>query len=473
MENIHNNKKKKKRIVSKVITIILLITFLILFGMLLYLNVIPILYTFIIFLLALVFIFFLVLFNFSKRKGFRLIGNFFSLIFIIISIIIMIYLYNTLGFLYKATNGHYMLKNYNVVVLSDSNYEDIKDLDNKKIGIYNVDDNIKDVQKKLNKKVSLQYQTFESREEALTNLLNNTLEAILLENSELSLIEENDQETFNKLKTIAQIEITIDISNIKNAIDINKEPFNLFITGIDTYGNINAVSRSDVNILVSVNPKKEKILITWIPRDYYLDINKSMKDKLTHAGMYGIENSIYAVSKLLDVKINYYVKVNFTSVVKVVDLLGGITVYNDETFTTNDNFTFREGNLTLNGEEALSFVRDRKHVTGGDLGRGKNQTKVIKALINEALSKKNLKNYNKLLNTLDGTFVTNMEQSNIFNFVKRELIKRRNWQIETNILTGTDGREYTYSISNQTVYVMLPDEESVNNAQNKIKEILS
>ena len=195
-----------------------------------------------------------------------------------------------------------------------------------------------------------------------------------------------------------------------------------------------------------------------------------MKDKLTHAGIYGVDSSIYAIEKLLDTKINYYVKVNFTSVIKAIDVLGGITVYNDETFTSEDNFKYPKGEITLDGERALSFVRERHHVTGGDLGRGKNQIKVLEAVINKARSKAIITKYNSLLKTLEGSFTTNASQSVMLGFVKKEIQSPRNWQIESQILTGSDGYEYTYSYKNNKLYVMIPDEESVNNAINKIKE---
>ncbi len=471
MESINKKQpKKKKRIINKIITIFLLILILILFGTMIYLNVIPIKNILIIFLITILITFLLILCNFSKKRGFRLIGYFFSLIIITISLLIEIYLCNTLGFLYKATNGHYIIRNYNIIVLKDSNYKDLNDLNNKVIGIYHVD---KKLQTKINKKIDIHYDNYETKDDLLASLLKEEIDSIILEDSELSLLEENNLDNYEKIKSIYKIEIKEDISKITDDIDINNDSFNVFISGIDTYGNINAVSRSDVNILASVNPKTEKILLTFIPRDYYVDIGEKLNDKLTHAGMYGIDKSIKAIENLLAVHINYFVKVNFSSVIKVVDVLDGITVYNDETFTTNENITFKEGLVTLNGEEALPFVRDRKHVTGGDLGRGKNQMKVLEALIKKALNKNLLKNYNKLLDSLDGSFVTNINESSIFNFVKRELLKRRNWQIETNILEGSDGREYTYSVSSQTLYVMIPNEDSVNNAKAKIKEVLN
>ena len=406
MEKVVKKYKRKKRKINKIITILLLVSILIFFGGLFYLNVLPMITNIIILLISLFITFILVLFNFSHKKGIRIIGYFFSVLIISILTFIAIYLYNTIGFLFNITDGDFALKNYNVVVLNDSEFKDIKNLKNKNIGINKNDESIKDVKGKLTKKVKVKYEEYEDSNELVENLINKKIPAIILEDSELSIIEENNIEYFNKLKSIYKIEIKNSIKNLQDAVNINTEPFNVYVSGIDTYGKINAVSRSDVNMVLTVNPKTEKILITWIPRDYYVNINNnSMKDKLTHAGIYGVNSSIYALEHLLDIDINYYVKVNFTSVIKVVDALNGITVYNDETFTTNDNITFRKGEVNLDGERALSFVRDRKHVTGGDIGRGKNQIKVLEAIMNKARSKEIITSYNKLLNSFGSPLV--------------------------------------------------------------------
>ncbi len=473
MQELRKSRRRKRK-TSKVFTILLLLVILVFFSIMFYLNIIPILFTILALVITLGITFLIIKCNFSRKKGFRLIGYFFSTIIIFIMAYILIYLFNTLGFLIDATNGDFTIKTYNVLVLKESSYNDITDLDNKNIGISETvtDDSLDKAKDKLSKKVKLNYNKYEDSNTLVTALYNKKIESIILEDSELSLLEENDYEKFEGLKVIYKIEIKNDIKSLKDAVNINKDTFNLFISGIDTYGKINSSSRSDVNILVTVNPKDEKILITWIPRDYYVNINKSKyKDKLTHAGMYGIDSSVYAIENLLDVNINYYVKVNFTSVIDIVDALEGITVYNDETFTTNENITFRKGEITLNGEKALSFVRDRKHVTGGDIGRGKNQIKVLEALLNKAMSPDIIKNYNKLINSLKGAFVTNMNQSAMLGFIKKEIQSPRDWQIESITLEGTNAYEYTYTYKNHKLYVMLPDEDMVNEVKEKIKSL--
>lgn len=467
-------KKKKKKILSIIVTSLLGIIFIVLTGLLIYLNVLPLLILILVIILLLALLIGMFFLNFSKKKGLRIIGIFLSIILGVSVIFAEVYLGSTIGFLEGITNGNYSLKTYEVVVLKDSEYKKLKDLNNKDVFTKDDkdDEELKKGKDKINKKVKLNYINKDDVSEMIYSLINNEVDAVLVEKSELDLIKD-DEESYSKLKVIYRITIKDDIKDILNKVDINKDSFNIYVTGMDTYGKISQTSRSDVNIVITVNPKTEKILITWVPRDYYVKINNSSyKDKLTHAGIYGIDTSIYALENLLDTEINYYFKVNFTSVVKIIDLLEGIEVYNDETFTTNDNFTFNKGMVKLNGEEALSFVRDRKHVTGGDLGRGKNQVKVLEAVIKKASSPKIITKYTSLLNSLDGAFLTNMPLNTMKSFIRKEISKRRDWKFESNTLNGTDGSEFTYSYKNQKLYVMIPYEDSVSDAQNKIKEIL-
>lgn len=473
--NDGKKRRKKSKKVSRIITIILILVIFIFFGILFYINIIPTIYILIALIISILIIIGLFLLNFSHKRGVRWIGYFLSTLTISIIIFVLVYLFNTLGFLINATDGDYALKTYNVLVLKESNYKKIEDLNKHNIGISEtiLDDTLNKIKDNINKKIKINYKEYEDTNTLVNKLINEDIESIILENSEIDLLKEEDYEKYELLNNIYQIEVKNDIKTLKDAVNINKETFNIYISGIDTFGKINSSSRSDVNMVLTVNPKSEKILITWIPRDYYVYINDSnYKDKLTHAGIYGIDSSIYAIEKLLDIDINYYVKVNFTSVIKVVDLLGGITVYNDETFTSIDGYTYKKGNVTLNGEKALSFVRERKNVTGGDLGRGKNQIKVIEALMKKAMSPNIIKTYNSLLKSLDGAFVTNMSHTTMLGFIKKEIQSPRDWQIDSYTLSGKDSYDYTYTYKNNKLYVMIPDEEVVNESKNKLKEIL-
>lgn len=475
MDEIKVNKKKKKRKINRILTVILLLVVLIFFGTIFYINIIPVLYTILAFILFLGIVFGITILNFKKKRIFRIIGYFLSIILISLLIFILIYLFNTIGFLFNMTDGGYNLYNYNLIVLKESSYDNIKDLNNKDIGISETSngDALNKAIKKIKKEIKINKEEYEDLNSLVEALKKKEIDAIILEDSEMSLVEEENKELYDLFKVIYKIEIKKTLNDLKSAININKEPFNIYISGIDTYGKINSSSRSDVNIVVSVNPNTEKILITWIPRDYYVNINDSgYKDKLTHAGIYGIDSSINAIENLLDIDINYYVKVNFTSVIEVVDLLGGITINNENSFTTIDGIYFEKGNITLDGDKTLIFVRERKNLSEGDLGRGKHQIQVLEALFKKAISKDIIKNYNSLLKSLDGTFVTNMSQNEMISFIKKEMSKRRNWQIESNTLIGSDSYEYTYSYKNRKLYVMIPSDNSVNEAKNKINSII-
>ena len=474
MNEAKKGKKKKKIKINKILSVLLILTTVIFYGVIFYINIIPIFYVLVFLLIELAIIAGLILLNFSRKKGCRLIGYFFSFIIICISIFVQIYLFNTLGFLFNATDGNYALKTYNVLVLKDSNFKKIKDLENCIIGISETsfNDSLNEAKDKLNKKVKLEYENSEDIRALIESILNREIDAIILENSEIDLLKEQDYQKYDTLNVIEQIEIRNNIEALKDAVNINKETFNVYISGIDTFGSINSSSRSDVNIVLTINPKEEKILITWIPRDYYVHINNSnYKDKLTHAGIYGIDSSIYAIENLLDININYYVKVNFTSVIEVVDLLGGITVYNDEGFTSIEGTKFPQGKITLNGNDTLTFVRERKSLSGGDLSRGKNQIKVLEALMNKAMQPSIIKNYNNLLKSLDDAFVTNMNHTTMLGFIKKEIQSPRAWIMESTTLFGTDSYECTYTYKNSKLYVMLPDDDSVKLAKEKILQL--
>ena len=299
---------------------------------------------------------------------------------------------------------------------------------------------------------------------------------ILLENTYLEIAKEENEEFAKNTKVIYKFSIDIATKDLVKNVDITEKPFNIFIAGIDTYGKISSVSRSDVNMVVTVNPKTHKILLTSIPRDYYVYLHgiTSYKDKLTHAGIHGIDMSVKTVEDLLDCDINYYFKVNFSSLINIVDAIGGIEVDSPYTFTTYDNkYTFKKGLNKLNGEKALYFVRERKAFSGGDRTRNQNQQLVLTAIINKVMSKTLLTKYNSILDAVGDSFVTNLDNDSITKFIKKQIKNNDSWTIETYNLNGTDAFDYTYSYKSAKSYVMQPDEESVQNAQNKINEIMN
>ena len=334
-------------------------------------------------------------------------------------------------------------------------------------------DGLQEAKEKIERDITIEFTTTNDITNLKESFLNEEYDSILIENSMLAMINESDSNFANSYKVIYEFSLDVETEDIANEVDITKDAFNIYVSGIDTYGSVSSVSRSDVNMIITVNPKTHKILITSIPRDYYVTLaGKNAKDKLTHSGIYGIETSVATLEDLLDIKINYYVKVNFTSVIDIVDALGGVNVYSKYNFTSQDGYYYNQGYNNVDGKEALSFVRERKSFSEGDRTRVENQAAMIEALINKAISPSIITRYTSLLNALSDSFITNLKTDDITNFIKMQIDEMPAWDIENISLNGTDGFDYTYSYGGTRLYVMIPDNETVINATNKINEIL-
>ncbi len=405
----------------------------------------------------------------------RAIGTVLSILYIILLVLIIIYELNTIGFLKKLGFPNYKTENYSVLVLENSNIEELKNLDKKTIGSLEFNsEGLKKAKKHIEKDISPEFITNDNITELKETFLANEVEGMLIENSILTLINESDPKFNKEYKVIDEFSIDIQTEDTAEEVDITQQAFNVYISGIDTYGLVSSVSRSDVNMVITVNPKTHKILITSIPRDYYVTLaSKNAKDKLTHAGIYGIEESVATIENLLDIEINYNVKVNFSSVIDIVDALGGVNVYSKYSFTSQDGYAFTKGYNFVDGKKALSFVRERKSFNGGDRVRVENQAAMIEAIINKAISPSIITKYTSLLNALSGSFMTNLETNDITEFIKMQIDKMPSWEIENISLNGTDALDYTYSYGGTKLYVMYPDNETVINATTKINEVLN
>ena len=251
------------------------------------------------------------------------------------------------------------------------------------------------------------------------------------------------------------------------------ESFIVYISGIDTYGDISARSRSDVNILAIVNKKSQKLLMLATPRDYYVDfeVTGGEKDKLTHAGIYGIDQSMDALERLYGIEIDYYLRMNFSGFVNVIDALGGIEVYSDYDFSVQNIKDYHKGYNSVNGLEALAFARERYSFPTGDYQRAKNQIEVIKAVIKKCASPAILTNYGSVMEALAGSFETNMPENQIFSLMKIQIFDRASWEISSYTVDGTSSYKPTFSMPGQNLYVILPDESSVSHAKDLIKAI--
>ena len=388
--------------------------------------------------------------------------------------VIIMYIYKTFNFLDNIKEKGYHTENYSVIVLKDK-YKEINELEAKTLSYYKQENqSVEQALEKINEIITPIKDESDNYQQMVEKLYNEETDAILIEESHRNIIEEKNEDFKEKTEVIYKIEIKTETENIAKNVNVNKEAFNIYISGIDTYGNIDSVSRSDVNIVATINPKTHQILLTSIPRDYYVDLaDTGSKDKLTHAGIYGIDKSIKTIENLLDTEINYYVKVNFSSVQNIIDALGGVEVYSEYSFTGYEGTIFEQGFNKVNGFQALDFARTRKTVPGGDRTRGLNQQALISAMIEKACSKEILTKYTSLLNSLEGSFQTNMETEEITALIKNQINEMAKWNITSIGLDGYDGSGYTYSYSWEPLYVMIPYEDSVTEAQEKIKEVIN
>ena len=261
-----------------------------------------------------------------------------------------------------------------------------------------------------------------------------------------------------------------------NPTEMSKDVFVVYVSGIDTYGNVNRRSRSDVNILMVVNTKTKHILMVNTPRDYYipLSVSNGVKDKLTHAGNFGVECSKATLGMLYGVEAEYYVRMNFTGFVDIINAMGGIDVNSEYAFTAISGQSFVKGmNYNVNGFEALAFARERKSFPTGDNQRGKNQMAVINAMINKLASKNTLTNYNAILNAIAGSFQTNFTSDEIYSLIHMQLDDMATWTIESYSVTGTGSNSTTYSMPSYSTYVMVPNMDTVYQAREMINRVLT
>ena len=298
--------------------------------------------------------------------------------------------------------------------------------------------------------------------------------AIVLNQSYLDFLEEADSDFLEESISIHEFEVRMDAPDNRKPVNVTTEPFILYISGSDSRGAITETARSDVNILAVVNPKDFKILLVSIPRDYYVQLHGTTgtKDKLTHAGIYGIDMSKTTIEDLLDIKINYTVKVGFTTLTKVVDAVDGIDINSDTAFKRG-NCTFTKGKQHLNSECALTYARERYSYASGDRHRGQNQQQIIAALIEKITDPHYLVRYSKILESAQDSFESSLSFDEITSFARYQLSELRSWKIESISLDGSGAMLPTYSMGSQPLYVMLPNAKTITDAKQKIATYLT
>lgn len=297
---------------------------------------------------------------------------------------------------------------------------------------------------------------------------------VLVNESYRAVIEEAHPDFAKKTRIIKTFTFTEEASE-SVTIDHNKT-FSIYISGIDTYGPLATVSRSDVNMVLTANPKTKKLLITSVPRDAYVRIpggGQNQKDKLTHAGIYGVDASIGALEGVLNTKIDGYVRINFTSFIKLVDAIGGVTVQNPRAFTSYDGKQFAAGTVRLNGKDALSYSRERKSLGAGDVDRGKNQMRVVEAIIDTLMSPAILANYQSVMGVLGQSMQTNLSQETVTKLINQQLGDGGSWTIENYSVRGRGqtGGLPSFAMPGYQLYMYVLDDGSLAEIRQKIKEV--
>lgn len=476
MKTKKNIKKKKSNKIYRIISLILLIASIFFSATLMYIDLLPTKYLLI--MLIAIFIFTalnVVLLNLSRlKKIIKKVISAISIIAVLGMLVASFYVYRTLGVLTGNGESKYKLENYSLLVLKNSEYSKLKDIKDKKIGYYENSMGAADAKSRLEQEVKAEFSAYSSADSLFNDLVDSKVDAILVEDSIKSILDEENDDFLDLVKIIYSFNIRVKSESTLKDVKVTKESFAVYISGIDTYGEISSVARSDVNILAVVNPTTKQILLISIPRDYYVQLHGTtgVKDKLTHAGIYGVDMSIKTIEDLLNVKINYYFKVNFTSTIDIVDALGGVDVYSEYTFVSYSGFNFKKGYNFVNGEQALDFARTRKAFATGDRQRGKNQQALIDAVIKKATSKSIITKYNSLLSAIDGKYQTNMGSKKITSLIKMQLNDMTPWNVTSYSLTGYDSSNYTYTY-NQKLYVMEPDSDSISEAMDLIEKTLN
>lgn len=407
-----------------------------------------------------------------RKRG--TIGKVFSLFVVCFLSIGTYYIAKTNDVIGMITGGSFRVDNMVVAVLADDPAEGIEDAADYTFGIQlergaeNMQAAITDIQDELGSDIdTVEYGTIQEQAQALHD---GEVDAIIYNEAYTDILEEGFEGYKDSVKIIYTHKIRVEMDFGGNASDdsLTKEPFTVYISGIDVYGDVSQTSRSDVNIIAVVNPNTNQILLVTTPRDYYVEIpgiSKGQEDKLTHAGIYGIDASMATLGALYETDINYYVRLNFTSLIEIVDILGGVDVYSDMSFSTGWESGYemdvQEGWNHFNGEQALAFSRERKNLPDGDNQRGIHQQAVITAMLKKILSPTMLLKANSILNQVSQDVETNVSQAQLNALIKYQLGHNAKWSIRSVAATGTASREYCYSSGDTSLYVTIPDYDVV------------
>lgn len=401
------------------------------------------------------------------------------------------YLYSTSKTLTKVTTQTGIVKNtVSVIALSSSSMSDVSDLNNAKVGSLKTigkegtQKSLKDIKKN---NVSVKNRKYDNVPGLIKALYDRDVDAVILNEAYRSnVLELEGYNAFNdETKVIHQtVFYTNDTNDALAVSDITTTPFNILISGNDSFGKLDEVSRSDVDMVVTVNPVTSTVLMTSIPRDSYVQeycddyaCNYGANDKLTHTGIYGVDTTRDTIEQLLDIDINYTYRVNFTSMIDIVDALGGVDIDVAEGMAVSKFYSdstlegVHEGTNHLNGKRALAYSRERKAYLDGDSQRARNQQQVLQAMVKKATSPELLKNYSSILNAISGAFDTNMTSDEITSFIKYQIQAMPGWKFEQYVLKGYSDMQVSAELGSAVSVIMLY-QDSIRVASEKIQAVL-
>ena len=480
-KNVRRRGRAKPHKVGLSLVVIQAIVSMIFVGMLQIIGIIPLKYMAVIVIILLL-LFGLTLFTQLNRRKKAIGGKILSGILIVVISFSTFYIGKANGALEKISGGNYKIDNMVVAVLKDDPAKDIEDTKNYTFGVQykmgrsDMEAAVQMVSEKLGTDIDVvEYEDLQKQAEALHD---KKVDAIIYNEGYTDNISESFVGYKKSVRIIYEHKIKKELASTSVDASI-QEPFSVYISGIDVYGEIQQTSRSDVNIIATVNPKTHQILLVTTPRDYYVPIpgvSGGKDDKLTHAGTDGVDVSMETLEDLYETEIPFFARINFTSLIDIVDHLGGVDVYSEYAFTTSKNsehvMDVQQGINHFDGEEALAFSRERENVPGGDNQRGKNQQAVITAMIKKMISPQMLMKANSIIDDVSGNVETNMSQEQIQSLIKTQLNRGGSWNIYSVAAEGTGGKDICYSAaSSGSLYVTYPDEESVANIQDLINRV--
>lgn len=483
--------KNMKRLLSQngvflVFGLILLIVDVTFISMLFILSVLPTLYTIIILvvLIGLTLLAFKLLACRKEVTKQRKIGVVLSVIMIVVLAVGCYYLFTTYSAFSRMSDEDKQYEDFYVVALKGGSYRNAGDIEGETVHIHQSSSSTyEQAQDMLADEADVGYEEVSGYMDLKPVLIDDKGEEhdelIFLSSNYYDMICEYVADFEDDTRVIHTVSVEIGSNDIARRVGITNQPFNVYISGIDTFGGISRVSRSDVNMIMTVDPVDKEILLTSIPRDTYVTLHSyGALDKLTHSGIYGVGETVETVEDWLGIDINYYIRVNFTSVEDIVDAIGGIDVTSEYAFEThgrqNRGYSFVEGVNHLDGAAALAFARERKSFEEGDQERIENQQRVMMAILNKITgSTAILTSYTQIMNTVGDEIQTNMSESDISSLVRMQLADLGGWNIERISISGSGTYASTYSMGDRQLYVVIPDENSVKAAQDAIGEMMN